>query len=440
MVVVGTLAAAAIIAVVLLFFVFPPDISIYPTDGAEEINPEQSYLEISTSRWGASITAVDVTEVAIAPDGSRVDRGRVEGKLSEGRFVAGDGSNPLKTDAEYTVKVVATVKRLGLSGLRDEQVIETHTFTTITTPMPVLKADGIVVHYGEEAVIQWNIPISSFQYRMDGIGSTSRVSEDGRQAVITLAQFEQGKEYPLVITSAESANGMHLKQPVSTRIVTPPPLTVRTDPQDGATGVSVDTHPALVFSEPVSNPELVESIVTVEPQVSGSLQWTAPDRLEFVPAASWDHLQDVTISIKGGPSMLRGTSGGFLEGDVQGTFTTAPYKMIDVDISSQVLTIYEDGVKVNSFLCSTGIAGKNTPLGDYTVYAKIRKTDMRGEGYFVKDVPWVLVFKGDYTIHGNYWNSSFGYPSSHGCVGLPVKTAEYLYNWAPIGTPIHIHK
>jgi lipoprotein-anchoring transpeptidase ErfK/SrfK len=49
------------------------------------------------------------------------------------------------------------------------------------------------------------------------------------------------------------------------------------------------------------------------------------------------------------------------------------------------------------------------------------------------------MFNGDYTIHGNYWATSFGAPSSHGCVGLPLDEAEYLYNWTPIGTIVSIH-
>jgi lipoprotein-anchoring transpeptidase ErfK/SrfK len=146
------------------------------------------------------------------------------------------------------------------------------------------------------------------------------------------------------------------------------------------------------------------------------------------------------MSISGGPSQLRGVGGGYLEDDASATFSISPYKTIDVDITNQVLTLYENGVAVESFDCSTGIGGHDTPLGDYTIYAKVNKTDMRGPGYFAPDVPWVMVFKGDYTIHGNYWATAFGQRSSHGCVGLPVSIAKKVYDWTPMGTPVHIHE
>ena len=436
-----TLLAILVIGIVLLLVVFPPRITVSPTDGASEVDPETSYLEVSTSRWGASVTGVQVESAFIAPDGSRINEAMVSGNLEQGRYLLKNGSNPLEHDTEYSVTVQGTVKKFSLSGISDENVTETYTFTTITTPMPKLTGEGVFVRYNEEALIEWNIPLEDVGYKLEGIGSATRIDpDDASRTYIALESFEQGMEYPLTITTATSANGRVLQQPVNIKLVTAPALAVQMEPADGATGASLDTRPTLVFSEPVSNPELISSIVTVTPQVEGSFQWTEPNRLEFIPAQSWDHLQDVTISLSGGPSLLRGVSGGFVGGDVMSTFTTAPYKMIEVDISEQTLTLYENGVVVDNFLCSTGLSSTATPLGDYTIYAKLTKTDMRGEDYFAPDVPWVLVFKGDYTIHGNYWATAFGRRSSHGCVGLPPDTAKYLYDWTPVGTPVSIHE
>lgn len=431
----------AILAIILSVLVFPPRITISPADGQSEVNPAEQYLKISTSRWGATVTTISVMEKRIAPDGTR-DNGRLlEGHLQDGKFVAPDDSNPLAVDAEYTVTVRGTVKKIGFSGIRDEQFEETHTFTTITTPMPIIPKEGLRVKYGEELRLEWNVPISSFEYQLEGVPSTSRTGEEGgRVAVVTLAKFEQGKQYPLKITAATSQNGIELKQPIVTTVSTPPALTVTFDPADGASGASIDVHPAIVFSEPVSNPDLAKTVVTIDPQVDGSFKWTEPNRLEFVPVSSWDHLQDVTIRLKGGPQQFRGIGGGYVEGDQQATFTTAPEKSIDVNVTEQRLTLLENGIPVESFLCSTGATGTDTPLGDFTIYAKIPSVDMRGPGYFAPHVPWVMVFKGDYTIHGNYWATAFGRRSSHGCVGLPVEVAKHVYDWTPIGTPVHIHE
>jgi len=41
--------------------------------------------------------------------------------------------------------------------------------------------------------------------------------------------------------------------------------------------------------------------------------------------------------------------------------------------------------------------------------------------------------------HGAYWLNRFGRPVSHGTVYLAVNHAQWLYDWANIGTPVVIH-
>ncbi|MHB1382027.1 MAG: L,D-transpeptidase [Thermoleophilia bacterium] len=440
-IIIGSLALVAVVAAVLLLVVFPPSIKVSPSDGQSDVDPAKQSLEIGTAMWGASIATVMVKEEKVAADGTRYDSRVLDGVVQDGDFILADGSNPLVPDAQYTVMVTGTVKEIGLAGIRSTPVEEVHTFTTITTPMPLIGEGGMVVNYGQDAILEWNTPIESFDYKLDGIESTAVIEGGtGTTVRITLASFAQGQSYPITISAAQSTNGRELQQPLVTTLNTTVALTVLMEPGEGVTNASVESHPTLVFSEPVSNPEDIDKVLTVDPQVEGSINWLEPNRVEFVPAAPWEHLTDVTVSVKGGPDGLRGIGGGYIESGMIGTFTTAPLKMIDVDISDQTLTLYENGVATETFLASTGLAGTATPLGDYTIYAKITKTDMRGEDYFAPDVPWVLVFMGDYTIHGNYWATAFGRPSSHGCVGLPVDTAKYVFDWTPLGTPVHIHE
>ncbi|MHB9052753.1 MAG: L,D-transpeptidase family protein [Thermoleophilia bacterium] len=441
-IIIGSAIALAAVATVLLVVVLPPRISVSPGDGESEIGPDR-WLEINTSRWGASLTTVSVEESKIAPDGTRDGGHLISGHLEDGRFVADDGSNPLESDAEYQVTVTGTVKHIGISGVSDKAVTQTNTFTTVTTPMPIIPKAGLTVKYGEDLVIHWNIPISKFEYQLDGIQSTSSLDDGGTTAHIKLAKFEQGKQYPLKITAVTSNNGRELMAPVVTVAATTAPLKATFDPADGAGGASTGAHPTIIFSEPVSNPDLVKTLVSVDPQVPGTFNWAGPDKLEFIPNAPWDHLQDVTMHLKGGPQAFRGISGGFVESDASSTFTTAPSKSIDVNVTTQTVTLLEDGKPIDSFAVATGAAATPTPLGDYTIYAKIAATDMRGPGYFAPHVPWVMVFYGDDALHGNYWNTSFGTQGSggsHGCVGMPVDTAKRVYDWAPMGTPVHIHE
>jgi lipoprotein-anchoring transpeptidase ErfK/SrfK len=122
-------------------------------------------------------------------------------------------------------------------------------------------------------------------------------------------------------------------------------------------------------------------------------------------------------------------------------------KLIDVNLSKQYLTAFEGSTVVYEGYISSGASGHDTPVGTFNVFSKLASDDMRGPDpnlpggtYFQPDVPWVMYFAaGGYAIHGNYWNGDFGTPHSHGCVGAPVGAASFLYNWAPIGTPIYIH-
>jgi len=61
---------------------------------------------------------------------------------------------------------------------------------------------------------------------------------------------------------------------------------------------------------------------------------------------------------------------------------------------------------------------------------------MSGPGYNLPNVQFVAYFYRDYAMHGTYWHDNFGHPMSHGCVNLRNIDAEWLYGWAPIGTPV----
>jgi lipoprotein-anchoring transpeptidase ErfK/SrfK len=50
-----------------------------------------------------------------------------------------------------------------------------------------------------------------------------------------------------------------------------------------------------------------------------------------------------------------------------------------------------------------------------------------------------MYFYRGYAIHGTYWHNNFGRPMSHGCVNMRTGDAAWVYNWAPIGTPVVTH-
>ena len=89
-------------------------------------------------------------------------------------------------------------------------------------------------------------------------------------------------------------------------------------------------------------------------------------------------------------------------------------------------------------LVSTGLPATPTVVGDFTVQRKYDAQTMVGPGYYLPDVPWVMYFFEGYAIHGTYWHNNFGHPMSHGCVNLPTDESLWFYNFAPLGTPVHV--
>jgi lipoprotein-anchoring transpeptidase ErfK/SrfK len=131
-------------------------------------------------------------------------------------------------------------------------------------------------------------------------------------------------------------------------------------------------------------------------------------------------------------------------------------KWIDIDLSKQIVYLHK-GKKttVKRFACSTGKPGTPTPKGTYSIYKKIALHDMKGDwdpvkkkwGYIAKDVPWSTYFVSDIAFHGASWNPQVNLPldqpripKSHGCINMRVSDAKYLYDWAPMGTIVSVHK
>jgi lipoprotein-anchoring transpeptidase ErfK/SrfK len=115
-------------------------------------------------------------------------------------------------------------------------------------------------------------------------------------------------------------------------------------------------------------------------------------------------------------------------------------KWIEIDLSEQRLYAHVGQKAVFTARVSTGISRYPTPTGRFRIYAKYRSTRMRGPGYDLPNVPYTMYFYRGYALHGAYWHSNFGRPMSHGCVNLRTSDAKWLYEWAPRGTLVVIHR
>ena len=125
---------------------------------------------------------------------------------------------------------------------------------------------------------------------------------------------------------------------------------------------------------------------------------------------------------------------------------------IEVDIPTQYVYYYIDGELVYYCGCVSGREyDRRTPTGIYSIINKSRSIYLEGDfdaegnpGYRSFVNFWMKFYKG-YGLHDASWrsNSQFGtqtykYSGSHGCVNLSYRSAQFLYENAPVGTPVLI--
>jgi len=120
-------------------------------------------------------------------------------------------------------------------------------------------------------------------------------------------------------------------------------------------------------------------------------------------------------------------------------------KRLDIDLTAQYMRAYQGDVVVIESYVSTGrVPEFETPTGTYFINSMIESQTMEGvlggEYYNVPDVPDVMYFTDrGHAIHGAYWHNNFGSTQSHGCINLPMDVADFVYEWASIGTQVDIH-
>ncbi len=126
-------------------------------------------------------------------------------------------------------------------------------------------------------------------------------------------------------------------------------------------------------------------------------------------------------------------------------------KRIEVKLSTQILTAYENEQILLQTNISSGIAGlgagskglpTKTPTGEFQIVEKYPSKHM-GNGnlfagpddYELPGVPWTSFFlETGYAFHGTYWHDNFGTPMSRGCVNMRIEEAKWLFRWA---RPLH---
>lgn len=135
-------------------------------------------------------------------------------------------------------------------------------------------------------------------------------------------------------------------------------------------------------------------------------------------------------------------------------------QMIVVSLTKEWLWAYQDGKQVFDTPVTTGRPELPTVTGTFSVmgkFAPIEFTSPWPPGspfwYAPTHINFALLFAdGGYFLHDAWWRNDFGPGSnqphtlpdgtfetgSHGCVQMPTPAAQWLYNWADVGTIVQV--
>jgi lipoprotein-anchoring transpeptidase ErfK/SrfK len=105
---------------------------------------------------------------------------------------------------------------------------------------------------------------------------------------------------------------------------------------------------------------------------------------------------------------------------------------VEVDLDRQVLFLYENGSLLKILTVATGTAKTPTPTGTFRMYRSEPgwHTSSLGRLYNAQ------YFVGGYAIHGS--TSVPAQPASHGCIRIPMNSAEWFPERVTRGTQVFI--
>jgi hypothetical protein len=139
------------------------------------------------------------------------------------------------------------------------------------------------------------------------------------------------------------------------------------------------------------------------------------------------------------------------QGEVLPSQLPAGTRWVDVNVAAQTATLMIGNSAVYTADVTTGKDGFETPQGNWNVQYQVLNETMTSaqaginnpaEQYDVKNVLFTQYFDGyGDALHLNYWQpeSVFGNArTSHGCVGLDIRDAQYFWMFGETGMRVRI--
>jgi len=126
---------------------------------------------------------------------------------------------------------------------------------------------------------------------------------------------------------------------------------------------------------------------------------------------------------------------------------------VDVNLTRQITTAVDGATPLRAIYVTTGMPGFETPTGSFHVLFRVEDERMTSDGlgipvdnpdgYDLSHVMYTQYFTNQgHALHDNYWrpDSVFGaVATSHGCVGMELDDAYFLWSFLAGGSRVVVH-
>ncbi|MGN6724273.1 MAG: L,D-transpeptidase [Marmoricola sp.] len=220
-------------------------------------------------------------------------------------------------------------------------------------------------------------------------------------------------------------------------------------PADGST-VGIAMPVIIRFDVPVTNHAEIQKHLKVQtsPAQEGGWHWISDNEVHWRPKTYWKAGTTVHVEANiGGVPAAKGVWG---QMNRQETFHIGRAQIIKVNIATDHLQVFRSGQLIRTIPVTTGRQPEfTTRSGIKVIVEKDRYTNMNSEtigisntsaqGYNLKNVEFAmrLTYSGEF-LHAAPWSvASQGVANvSHGCTGMSLANAGWLYNNSIIGDPV----
>lgn len=292
----------------------------------------------------------------------------------------------------------------------------------------------------------------SFAVTNGTLSSVAVTNSDGEPVNGTLRKSVWTPQFPFRLdrnyTVVSTIEGPAGSTKVTTRITTLDAETNIVNLLYDGTQVGAGMPVIIKFNNDVVDADMRKAIqeamtITTSPAQNGAWGWIDNGQLMWRPEQYWQANSTVTVS--GKIAGLPTSSHRFINDDVSGGFTIGDVRILGVNIPGHTMTVTKNGTLIKTLPITTGKDGFATRSGIKVIIERDSSLIMDSTTVGIPagspdsyklDVKWAMrvTYTGEF-IHAAPWSESEqGLANvSHGCVGLSMDNAQWLFNLCRAG-------